>query len=165
MSLRSQFARLPRPTQSFDQRVVLVTGANTGLGLEAARYFVQLGAAKVILGCRNVAAGTAAAADISRTTGRDHVCEVWPVDLGDFASVKRFVERAQSLKQLNAVVANAGVAKTRYSQTEGMETTIAVNVVGTFLLALGLLPLLKRSAAETGTAGHLVVVTSDVHRW
>jgi retinol dehydrogenase 12 len=165
MSLLSQFARIPRPTQSFDGQVVLVTGANTGLGFEAARHFVQLGAAKVILACRNVEAGTASAVDISRTTGRDDACEVWQVDLGDFASVRRLVERAASLKRLDAVVANAAVAKISFTRTGSMETTVAVNVVGTFLLALGLLPLLKRSAAAAGTAGHLVVVTSDVHRW
>jgi len=166
MSILDQFIRLSLPDCSFANQTIVITGANTGLGLEAARHFVRLGASKVILGCRNAASGAAAMVDISSSTGRDDVCEVWELDMADFTSIHRFVQRASALERLDAVVANAGVAKVRHSMTTaGIETTIAVNVVGTFLLAIGSLPLLRKSTAQTGIPGHLVIVSSGVHKW
>ncbi|KAM7222719.1 hypothetical protein V8F06_001906 [Rhypophila decipiens] len=167
MSFGAQFnpPSLP-PNDSFTSQTVIVTGGNRGLGLEAARHFVQLGAAKVILGCRSLPSGQAAAADIASSSGRDDVCEVWELDLADFSSIHRFVERASGLERLDVAVANAGAATTRFSKTAaGLETTVAVNVVGTFLLAFNLLPFLRRSAIQNKMAGHLVVVSSGVHKW
>jgi retinol dehydrogenase 12 len=160
---RSQFIKLPYPTQSFAGQTVIVTGANTGLGLEAARHFTRLNAAKVILACRSIPRGEEAALSIESTTGRKGVCEVWQVDLGNFDSVKRFTQRAAKLDRLDIVCENAGVAKLKYTQMEGMESTIAVNVVGTFLMALNLLPILRKSGKATGTVPRLVVVTSETH--
>ena len=61
----TQFTKLPYPTESFEGQTIIVTGANTGLGLEAARHFTRLNAAKVILGCRSVSKGEEAALSIA----------------------------------------------------------------------------------------------------
>ncbi len=53
-----------------------MTGSNTGLGLEAAKHLVALGAAKVILGVRDVNAGEVAKTEIEKETGKTHVAEV-----------------------------------------------------------------------------------------
>ncbi|KAE9378411.1 NAD(P)-binding protein [Stipitochalara longipes BDJ] len=159
----SQFAKLPYPTESFEGQTIIVTGANTGLGLEAARHFTRLNAAKVILGCRSISKGEEAALSIAETTGRKDICEVWQVDLGNFDSVKRFTERAAKLDRLDIVCENAGLAALTYREVEGMESTIAVNVVGTFLMALNFLPILRRSGKTTGTLPKLVITTSDAH--
>ncbi|RSL62491.1 hypothetical protein CEP54_005678 [Fusarium duplospermum] len=90
-SLRGQFVTLPYPEQDCTGRVVIVTGSNTGLGLEAARHFVRLNASKVILACRNVDKGEAAKKDIEESTGRRHVAQVWHLDLCSYESVKSFV--------------------------------------------------------------------------
>jgi len=159
----SKFVSLPYPTQSFEGQTIIVTGANTGLGLEAARHFTRLNAAKVILGCRSIAKGEEAALSIAQTTGRKGVCEVWQVDLGNFDSVKQFTERAAKLDRLDVVCENAGLATRNYREVEGMENTIAVNVVGTFLMALNFLPILRKSWKKTGNVPKLVIVSSDAH--
>jgi NAD(P)-dependent dehydrogenase (short-subunit alcohol dehydrogenase family) len=76
--LKSQlFFRLPYPTSNFGGQTVVVTGSNTGLGLEAARHIVRLGADKVILAVRNTSKGEAAAQDIlASTKARKNVVEV-----------------------------------------------------------------------------------------
>jgi NAD(P)-dependent dehydrogenase (short-subunit alcohol dehydrogenase family) len=67
----------------------IVTGANSGLGFEAAKHYVTLGAAKVIMAVRNVVAGEKAKADIEAATGgvAAGIAEVWPLDLASYESV------------------------------------------------------------------------------
>jgi len=83
--------------------------------------------------------------------------------MANYNSVKAFAKRAEGLERLDVVVENAGISKTVYTEAEGTEATIAVNVIGTFLLALNLLPILRRSAEKTGLVPRLVVVSSDIH--
>lgn len=83
--------------------------------------------------------------------------------MANYASVKAFAKRAEGLERLDVVVENAGISKSVYTEAEGTEATIAVNVIGTFLLALNLLPILRRSAAKMGAVPRLVVVSSDIH--
>ncbi|RMD41504.1 hypothetical protein DV735_g3634, partial [Chaetothyriales sp. CBS 134920] len=161
------FVTPPLPTASFEGQTIIVTGANVGLGKEAARHFARLKAAKLILAVRNTAAGEEAKADIINTTSCDDPSsiEVWHLDLASYESVKAFAARAtQTLARIDAVVENAGVAKTRWETAEGHELTITVNVISTFLLALLLLPKLKATAArEVGVEPRLSIVTSSVH--
>jgi len=161
--IKTQWTPLPYPTQSFAGQTIIVTGANVGLGLEASRHFVRLNASKVILGCRSISKGEEAARSIEETTGRKGVCEVWQVDIGDFDSVKEFTNKVSKLDRLDVVVENAGIAAITYSEMEGMESTIAVNVVGTFLMALNLLPTLRKSGQEHGRVPCLVITSSGVH--
>lgn len=142
-----------------------MTGANVGLGLEAARHFARLGAAKVILACRNTDKGERAKADIERSTARSGIVEVWSLDLCSFESVKQFCQRADQLPRLDVVVENAAVAMIgpQAALAEGYESTITVNVVSTFLMALLLLPTLKRTATEFNVQPKLVIVSSDAH--
>lgn len=87
--LYSQFlVTPPKPTKSFAEQTVIVTGANTGLGLEAARHITRLNATKVILAVRNTSKGEAAKRSIEESTGRLGVVEVWPLDLSNYESVK-----------------------------------------------------------------------------
>lgn len=157
-----QFVRIPMPTKSFAGQTVIVTGSNTGLGLEAARHFVRLEAAKVILAVRSLKKGEDAKADIEKSTGRQ-VVEVWQLDMADFDNVKAFAKRCETLPRLDIVCANAGIATSEYVQISGMESTVAVNEVGTFLLALNLLPTLRKSSMKTGNVPRLVITSSSVH--
>ncbi|KAH8882868.1 NAD(P)-binding protein [Thozetella sp. PMI_491] len=154
---------LPLPTTDFAGKVVIVTGANVGLGLEAARHFARLGAAKVILGCRNTEKGESAKADIEATTATKGVVELWPLDLGSFESVKQFCRRADELPRLDILVENAGIAIGTHHFMEGFESTITTNVISTFFMALMVLPKLRRTAAQFNTRPHLVIVSSDAH--
>jgi NAD(P)-dependent dehydrogenase (short-subunit alcohol dehydrogenase family) len=134
------------------------------LGLEVARHFVRLKAAKVILACRSTEKGEVAKADIERTTDRSNVVEVWQVDLTSFDSVKTFCARAQTLNRLDVVIENAGIGTGKFELFEGYESTITVNVISTFLMALLLLPKLRESATKLGITPHLTIVSSDAHQ-
>lgn len=89
----------PLPTDlSLEGQTVLITGANSGIGLEAARQCVRLNAATVILAVRTVSKGEEAKADILKSNpGSKTSVEVWPLDLESFDSVLAFGKRAQGL--------------------------------------------------------------------
>ncbi|KAI9817911.1 MAG: hypothetical protein M1832_004531 [Thelocarpon impressellum] len=162
--LRSHvLTKLPYPDQSFAGQTVVVTGSNVGLGLEAARHFVRLDAAKVILAVRSAERGEAARRDIKGTEGKAGVVEVWQLDLGSYDSVRQFASRAQGLERLDVVVENAAIYTFTFGLLEGSESTITVNVISTFLLALLLLPKLRETAVKFDVIPRLVVVASFVH--
>ncbi|KAH8674145.1 hypothetical protein BX600DRAFT_509337 [Xylariales sp. PMI_506] len=144
-------------------KTYIVSGANTGLGLETARHLTRLGAARVIIAVRNLAAGETAKLDIEATTNRRGVLEVWQLDLASFASVKSFAKRAvETLDCIDALVANAGVALTDFSTTEGHESSITINVLSTFLLALLVFPKMSEDAKRLGTLPHIAIIGSEV---
>ncbi|CAG8975051.1 hypothetical protein HYALB_00011830 [Hymenoscyphus albidus] len=163
--LKSQlFTRPPPPTHDFSNQVILITGSNTGLGLEAARHFVRLNTAKVILGVRSIQKGEAAALDIEQTTGRKGVVQVWEVDFSSYKSVEVFCGRAAKEERLDVVIANAGVAIPRWEQVEGTERTVLVNVLATFLMVVLMVPILRKSGEKHGgVPPRLVVVSSEAH--
>ncbi|KAJ5502592.1 hypothetical protein N7463_005466 [Penicillium fimorum] len=165
--LYSQFFITPKyPTESFADQTVLITGANVGLGLEAARHITRLGAGKVILGVRNVTAGEQAKEEIEKSTGCPGVCEVWEVDLSSHASVLALSERASKLHQLNAVILNAAIATGEFSIAEGYERSVTVNVINSLSLGLLLLPTLKATRRNnTFHTPRLTFVVSEVHAW
>ncbi|KAJ8113828.1 hypothetical protein ONZ43_g5058 [Nemania bipapillata] len=163
-SLITQLTPLEYPSSDFTGKTILVTGATSGLGLEAARHFVRLNAERVVLGCRNVEQGRLVKEEIESSQHRIDVCEVWPVDLGSFDSVKSFCRRAEQLDHLDIVVENAGVSSKHYEVLEGYERQITVNVISTYLMAFLLLPKLQQNASQTN-APHLVIVASNAHRY
>lgn len=165
--LYSQFlVRPPYPTRSFEGETVLITGANVGLGLEAARHIVRLGAARVIMAVRNVEAGETAKKDIESSTGRSGVCEVWKLDLASYESVLAFGDRIESIPRLDAAVLNAALATNNFALAEGFERTITVNVISTLLLGLLLLPVLKATRQKMSSIHpRLTFVASEVHAW
>lgn len=155
------------PTQMFNGQTVIVTGSNTGLGKETARHFARLGAAKVILAVRNTKAGEDAKAYIETATQcAPGTVEVWPLDLGSYASVKAFARRASAgLDRVDVLCENAGIAAGSKRVVEGHESTITVNVISTFLLALLMLPKLEETSGKLGKRSTLTIVTSEVHQW
>lgn len=141
-------------------RTYIVTGANIGLGLEAARHLVGIGAEKVILAVRNLEAGEEAKKDIEESTGIKGVAEVWHLDLSSFASVRAFAFKAiEALGRIEAIIENAAVAST-HGEAEGHVITMTVNVISTFLLAILLLPKLRSDAAKFGYTPRISIVTS-----
>ena len=163
--LRSQLRSLAVPSTSYAGRTIIVTGANGGLGLEAARHFVRLGAARVILACRSTERGEAAKADIESSTTSAAVIEVWPLDLCSFDSVRAFCRRAdKDLDRLDVLLANAallGLDSTNMS--EGYETQVTANVISNFLMVLMLLPLMERTAVRWNVETNVTVVASEAH--
>lgn len=112
------------PTATYEGQTVIVTGANVGLGLEAARHIVNLGAARVILAVRSIDKGEAAKKDIETTTGKTGVVEVWQLDLSSYASVEEFAAKALKLDRLDVLLENAGIATSSFKLLEDNESTV-----------------------------------------
>ncbi|KAK4238804.1 hypothetical protein C8A03DRAFT_33128 [Achaetomium macrosporum] len=130
-------------------KAYIVTGANTGLGFEAAKHLASLGAAKVILAVRNPVTGGAAKVEIDEAAGTadTKVVEVWPLDLSSYDSVRAFAKRAATeLERIDALIENAALALEERETAEGHVKTVTVNVLGTYLLASLLLPEMSRQA-------------------
>lgn len=165
--LREKWTGVPPPTAPFTGKTIIIAGANLGLGFESAAIFTALDAAKVILAVRNITKGDAAKQQIEDRNGRKGVVEVWELDMDRFASIESFTKRVeQELPRLDVAVLNAGAMPKEYTLTaEGFETMLQINVVGTALLGLLLLPKLKASKSSERDTPHLVIVTSESHRW
>jgi NAD(P)-dependent dehydrogenase (short-subunit alcohol dehydrogenase family) len=125
--------------------LALVSGANRGIGLAIVTGLARKGV-QVLLGCRDLARGEAAAA-ASRADG----LQVRPValDTTDDASVSRLAALiARDYGRLDILVNNAGIGldfDPTLSVAERIERTLAVNVVGTVRLTETMVPLLERS--------------------
>jgi NAD(P)-dependent dehydrogenase (short-subunit alcohol dehydrogenase family) len=161
--VKSQFTKLPYPTKKFTGQTIIVTGSNIGMGLEAARHFVRLNAAKVILAVRTPSKGEAAKLSIEGAEKRVGVVEVWQLDLESYASVKAFAAKAQALERLDVAVLNAGIYVFEFAMAEDNERTITVNVISTFLLSLLLLPKLRETAVKENKDTVLTITGSFTH--
>ncbi|KAH6622687.1 hypothetical protein F5144DRAFT_336347 [Chaetomium tenue] len=134
-------------------KTYIVTGANVGLGFEAAKHLASLGAGRVILAVRTVAKGEAAKAAIDAAAGTagTGVVSVWKLDLESFESVRGFVRRAEEeLERIDAVVENAGVALAEREMAEGHVKPVTVNVLSTLLMAVLLVPVMRAKAKKVG---------------
>ncbi|MEU2972748.1 oxidoreductase [Nocardiopsis alba] len=130
-----------------DGRTAVITGANSGLGLETAKVLAGLGA-RVVLAVRDTGKGEAAARSIEGET------EVRRLDLADLASVRAFAEGWKG--DLELLINNAGLMAIPKSTTEdGFETQFGVNHLGHFALTNLLLE---------HVTGRVVTVSSGLHR-
>lgn len=141
-----------------DGRVALVTGGNTGIGLETARDLARRGA-HVIIASRNTAKSKQAVEDIIRTTGNKNV-EYYYLDLSKFSSVVHFAEEInRNVEKLHILVNNAGLIRGPTAPTEdGCNIVMQVNYISAFLLTLLLLEKLIASKPS-----RIVIVTSCIH--
>jgi NAD(P)-dependent dehydrogenase (short-subunit alcohol dehydrogenase family) len=119
-------------------KVAVVTGGYSGIGLETTRALAAAGA-KVYVPVRNVDK----AAETLATIERGEVIPL-PMDLGDFASVRRFVaEMLENESQIDLLINNAGIMACPEARIEGgWESQFGVNHLGHFVLTKGLLPAL-----------------------
>lgn len=109
----------------------LVTGASSGLGIEIARGLAERGASVHML-CRDVAKGEAVRETIDGARAWQLV--VAPIDLSDFGSIRRYVQ-THAPSTIDVLVHNAGVLPdARTTTADGLELTVATNLVGPFLL-------------------------------
>lgn len=170
--LLQPFIFLPAPSKGvFAGKTAIVTGGNTGLGLETARHLLKNGCTHVIIASRDVPKGEAAKENLLATDGvpKDVNIEVWSVDLSKFDTVKAFAAKANALKKLDYLFLNAGSNTYKYQKSaDGWEQTLQVNVLSTSLLGLLLLPKLVKQAKHDKTTDakdvpRIVVTTSGLH--
>lgn len=131
-----------------------MTGANSGIGLETARQLSKQGA-KVILACRNVEKGTAAAEEAGGIF-------LEALDLSSLSGVRNFVKAfKEDYDRLDVLVNNAGIMMCPYQTTkDGFEMQIGVNHLGHFLLMRLLTPLLVETAKTTKKPSRFVTLSS-----
>ncbi|WP_329465325.1 oxidoreductase [Streptomyces sp. NBC_01431] len=137
-------------------RTAVVTGANSGIGLVAARELARRGA-RVVLACRSEERGKEAEAHIrGGVPGAE--AEFRRLDLADLGSVREFASTFP-YERLDLLVNNAGVMALPYGHTaDGFETQFGVNHLGHFALTGLLLPRLRAAGAA-----RVISVSSGMH--
>jgi len=127
-------------------KTMLITGANSGLGLEASKVLSSKGA-HVIMAVRNLKSGSEAISLIKRKNA-DAKLDLMQLDLSDFASIHQFSQEFhQKYKQLDVLINNAGVmfpAKRELTKQK-FEVQFGTNHLGHFLLTGLLLDVLKNT--------------------
>lgn len=139
-------------------RRAIVTGANSGLGLEATRLLAAQGA-QVTMAVRNSARGATAAHSI-RAAVPGAQLEVRPLDLADLDSIRQFASAFHASRdRLDILLNNAGVmAIPRRETSSGFEMQFGANHLGHFALTGLLLPML-----QSNPTARIVTVSSGVH--
>ncbi|WP_134668699.1 oxidoreductase [Halorussus marinus] len=142
-----------------DDRTVVVTGANTGLGYEATRVFARKGA-DVVMACRSTDRGEAARRELRDGDLRGSL-DVAALDLADLDSVRSFADEFGATHDgLDVLCNNAGVmAIPRRETADGFETQFGVNHLGHFALTGLLLDSLRAADGEA----RVVTQSSGVH--
>lgn len=136
----------PLEGRSLAGRVVVMSGATSGLGLEAARAFARMGATVEII-ARNASKAEATCAGLRQETGNPKVGFV-VADTGDLAALRRAAsDLLARYPAIHVLIHNAGALDDqRHTSPQGLELTVASQVVGPFLLTGLLLPALKAGA-------------------
>jgi len=145
--------------KNMEGKIVVVTGSNTGVGLETAREIARLGA-EVILACRTPAKAEAAVVNIMKSLSGKAKVSWMRLDLCDFTSVRKFCDDfKEKYPRLDVLVNNAGMMQHyRRLTKDNYEMTLTANFLGPFLLTQLLLDHVKKSKD-----GRIVNVNSSLH--
>ncbi len=119
---------------NMDGKVVIITGANSGLGLESTKAIAAKGAT-VVMACRNMSKAEKAKAEVLREVPSAKL-DVMPLDNASLNSVRAFADAFKAkYDRLDLLLNNAGVMAIPRTETEdGFETQIGVNHLGHFAL-------------------------------
>ena len=149
----------PAELSSLDGRTYLITGGNSGIGLEATQILTDHGA-NVVIGCRSAEKAMSAISLVNKNNPKANVQFV-ALDLTDPDSISAAVAKIEAEHpKLDALINNAGVMQPPLRRTkEGFELQMGTNHLGHFRLSAQLYPLLKKSE------GRIVTVSSVAHKW
>jgi NAD(P)-dependent dehydrogenase (short-subunit alcohol dehydrogenase family) len=157
---------LTKENVNLSGKTVIVTGSNSGLGLETARQLLGLGLSRLIMAVRSESKGEAARKELlAEQNPVSAEIEIWNLDMSSYDSITQFVDRAKALDRLDIAILNAGLfaVDEAFSPTTGYEQCIQINYFSNILLMTLLLGALK---TEPGTPpGRLVLVSSDMAAW
>ncbi|PVI04229.1 NAD(P)-binding protein [Periconia macrospinosa] len=151
----------PTKETNLSGKVAVITGANSGLGLEAGRQLLSLGLSRLIISVRSTGKGEEAARKL-RTEYPKAILDVYPVDMVSYDSIQAFTEKLKQLERIDIVILNAGIMVSSFktAQSTGHEETFQVNYLSTVLLCTLLLPILKVKAV--GGPGRITIVASGL---
>ena len=145
---------------SHENHTALVTGANAGLGFDAAAQLAERGYGQVILACRTLEKAAAARQKLAERAGKD-VFDVLAIDVADLDASRR---AAQTLieqgRTIDLLVLNAGLVRQTLERTaQGFEITMAASLFGLHLLTMELL-----AAGRLAPGAHIVIAGSEAAR-
>jgi len=134
---------------SLEDKIIIITGSNSGIGKAAALQLAGLGAT-VIMACRSLERGAQAREEVCLQSGSDKV-ELMQVDMASQASIRKFAAEVKAkFSRLDVLIHNAAnfdqSLKRPVLTEDGVETIFATNHLGVFLMTDLLLDLLKASA-------------------
>ncbi|MBB4188541.1 NAD(P)-dependent dehydrogenase (short-subunit alcohol dehydrogenase family) [Sinorhizobium terangae] len=136
----------------------VVTGANSGIGLETARVLAKRGA-RVLLACRDSAKAEAAMASIRAEAPQADLAFL-PLDQADIESIRAAAALAAKEPRIDALINNAGVTvPTRQTTRQGFELQFGVNHLGSFALTALMLPKLRETPES-----RIVITSSGQHK-
>ena len=139
-------------------RVYFITGANSGLGYEAAKVLAGKGA-RVLMGCRSEDKAETAMASICAVYPKADLRFI-PLDLGNLKSIRSAAKLVEKEPRLDVLVNNAGIMMPPREETaDGFESQFGVNHLGTFALTGLLLDKLAK-----GRGPRVVITSSMAHR-
>ncbi len=139
-----------------DEKIAIVTGANSGMGMATTKALADEGATVIML-CRSERRGREALEKLKEK--KDRKLDLILCDLGDYASVRDFVKQIrEKYGRVDILVNNAGfISLDRQETKEGLERQFGINHIGHFLLTTELLDMMKKGA-------RIVVVASGAHK-
>ena len=153
------------PSTILSGKTALITGANSGLGLEAARELASHELSHLMITARDVSKGEAAKDTILKSSPNCNV-DVWPLDYDSYDSIAEFGQRVKGLERLDYALLNAGVKALTYEKSSaGHELNVQINHIGTSAVSLLLLPVLRKMARETKQPSRMTIVSSEGHFW
>jgi NAD(P)-dependent dehydrogenase (short-subunit alcohol dehydrogenase family) len=146
--------------QKMKGKIVMITGANSGIGKETARMLAERGATIIML-CRNKERGEAALQELKEKTHSSNI-ELIIADLAKPDSIHEAVDQfKEKYNKLHILINNAGLTLSKKKITSlGYEMTFAVNYLGHFLLTQLLLDTLKESSPS-----RIINVSSNMHKF
>ncbi|KAF2797225.1 putative short-chain dehydrogenase/reductase family protein [Melanomma pulvis-pyrius CBS 109.77] len=157
----------PKPILSTIQlsgQTAIITGANSGLGFEAARQLLHLGLSHLIMAVRSKIKGEAAASKL-RSEFPSTKIEVSIVNLSDYDSITEFAKRCRDLEHIDFAILNAALQNSKFEKNDntGHESVFQTNYLSTTLLVLLLSSIMKEKKHRHGTREPpvLTVVGSD----
>lgn len=150
----------PPPGTDLFGKTAIVTGANSGLGLECSRQLLSYNLSHLVMAVRSAEKGNRAASELQSKYHNADIT-VWELDMASYPSIQAFVRRIEaSLPGVDFVVLNAGVMNAfKLIPDTGHEEMFQVNYLSQALLTFLLLPILKaKSQANSSPPAHVTWV-------
>jgi NAD(P)-dependent dehydrogenase (short-subunit alcohol dehydrogenase family) len=153
-------AKPPLETVSVAHQTAVITGGNTGIGLECGRLLLSLQLSHLVLTARSLVKGEEAAAPLRRLYPEARI-DVWHLDMDSYDSIRTFARKCATLPNLDIAILSAGIMNVAFEANPSTrhEEMFQVNYLSTALLGLLLLPALK-AKEPSGRAGRLTLVAS-----
>lgn len=161
---RNQFSATPVKAPAgtnIGSSVAIVTGANSGLGLESSRQLLSLGLCHLVMAVRTPDKAQDVVSKLRAQYAKATI-DVWVLDMNSYESIQTFARRVESdLPRIDYVIINAGVYPLKFETvpSTGHEETIQVNYLSTALLTILLLPMVRDKAPQ-GSAGRITLVSA-----